>query len=113
MMNSEELMNRAWQYDIVGMLMFVLSNTSSNDFGRVFFAIFGVAMIITSLFVMLEAFKRNLREQKKKEEIAKAIIEVLKNDPMLKKNAKNVQKRSRSVKNEKTVKHTSKKSNKA
>ena len=88
MMNSNELMNRAWQYDIVGMLMFVLSNTSSTDFGRVFFMIFGVAMIITSLFVMLAAYKREVREEEARNKIVKEIAEMLLADKKPKKASK-------------------------
>lgn len=73
MMNSNELMNRAWQYDIVGMLMFVLANTSNNDFGRGLFVIFGVVMVVTSLFVMLSAYKREVREEETRKEIIKEI----------------------------------------
>ena len=88
MMNSNELMNRAWQYDIVGMIMFVLSNTSSSDFGRIFFMIFGVVMVVTSLFVMLAAYKRGVREEEARSKIAKEIVEKLLTDEKAKKPSK-------------------------
>lgn len=75
-MNSKELMDRAWQYDIVGMLGFVLSNTASSDFGRIFFVIFGSCMIIGSLFVMLYAFKKTVREQEAQERLVREIAEM-------------------------------------
>ena len=108
-MSSEELMNRGWQYDIVGLIMFVLANTSNTDFGKVMFTIFGVVMIVGSLVAMLMAYKRSIREEQARERMVKEIIETIIEKEVPTKR----QKRTRSVKKVKTIKDTSKKQNKA
>lgn len=108
-MNSEELMNRGWQYDIVGLIMFVLANTSDTDFGKIMFTIFGVVMIVGSLVAMSMAYKRPIGEEQARERMVQEIIgKIIEKEVPAKR-----QKRTRSVRGTKTVKDTSKKPNKA
>ena len=85
-MNSKELMNRAWQYDIAGLLCFVLSNTSANDFGRICFLILGVMLIIGSLIAMLMSYKRSIQEDEARRAYLDAVL--AKNNPKAKKASK-------------------------
>lgn len=110
-MNSKELLNRAWQYDIVGMLGFVLSNTSNTDFGRIFFMLFGVGMILASLGVMLYAYKKSVREQEAAERIIKEIAEMVVGDN--KKGHKKPQKAARKAGRPKKANTTTTKPDKA
>lgn len=109
-MNSKELMNRAWQYDIAGLLCFVLSNTSATDFGRIGFLILGVLIIIGSLIAMLMSYKRSVQEDEARRAYLDAIL--VKHNPKAAKASKTSH--SKAVggkKTKKTINYSSNKKN--
>ena len=111
-MNSESLSDTSWKMYAIGILMLILSNTYEEDFCKLAFALLGLFNIVTALVFEIISIVRKKREFEAKRKMAKRLLEEIINEQKKNTPAKR-QKRTRSVKGEKTVKDTSKKPNKA
>ena len=111
-MNSESLSDTSWKMYAIGILMLILANIYEADSGKLAFALLGLFNIVTALAFTIISIVREKREFETKRKMAERLIESMIDEQKKNTPAKR-QKRTRSVKETKTVKDTSKKPNKA
>ena len=111
-MDSESLSDTSWQMNVIGILMLILANTCGTDFGKLVFTLLCLFNVVIALVLAIISLVRQKREFKAKRQIAERLIEIM-IDEQKKNTTEKRQKRTRSVKETKTVKDTSKEPNKA
>ena len=111
-MDSESLSDTSWQMNVIGILMLILANTCGTDFGELVFTLLCLFNVVIALVLAIISLVKQKREFKAKCQIAERLTEIMIDEQKKNTPAKR-QKRTRSVKETKTVKDTSKKPNNA